>query len=167
MKHPKTANILPHKTAILLLQMFVWWGAQTCLSPRLCGAIFFLVFNKSLSQQICWFKAFFPAMLMEFCYLVPDKSQKTHGTVHFAQCKGFRNLEKFCLWNPEPWALESGIQLKESEILQRNGIQNPSSTDKDWNQVPGIWNPRRGIQNPRLSWIPLYGAIYFLHILKS
>ena len=68
--------------------------------------------------------------------------------------------KNFCLWNPEPWALESGIQLKESEILQRNGIQNPSSTDKDW-------NPRRGIQNPRLSWIPLYGAIYFNHILKS
>ena len=106
-------------------------------------------------------------MLMEFCYLVPDKSQKTHGTSYFAQCKGFWNLEKFCLWNPEPWALESGIQLKESEILQRNGIQNPSSTDKDWNQVAAIWNPRRGIQNPRLSWIPLYGTICFIHILKS
>ena len=104
---------------------------------------------------------------MEFCYLVPDKSQKIHGGVYFAQCKGFRNLKKFCLWNPEPWALESGIQLKESEILQRNGIQNPSSTDKDWNQVAAIWNPRRGIQNPRLTWIPLYGAIYFIQILKS
>ena len=34
-------------------------------------------------------------------------------------------------------------------------IQNPTSTDKDWNPVPGIRNPRRGIQNPRLSWIPL------------
>ena len=24
------------------------------------------------------------------------------------------------------------------------------------NPIPGIWNPGRGIQNPRLSWIPLY-----------
>ena len=38
------------------------------------------------------------------------------------------------------------------------GIQNPSSTDKDWNPVPGIRNPQRGIQNSRLSRIPLNGA---------
>ena len=42
------------------------------------------------------------------------------------------------------------------------GIQNPGFNDKDWNPVPGIRNPRRGIQNPRLSWIPLHGAIYSL-----
>ena len=42
------------------------------------------------------------------------------------------------------------------------GIKNPStlksrvqsSTDKDWYPVAGIWNPRRGIQNLRLYWIP-------------
>ena len=38
---------------------------------------------------------------------------------------------KNVLWSPQSWALESGIQLKES------GIQNPSSTDEDWNQMPG------------------------------
>ena len=65
---------------------------------------------------------------------------------------GIRNPGKFCKWNLEPWALESGIQLKES------GIQNPSSTDKDWNPVPSIRNPGRGIQNPTLSWIRLYGV---------
>ena len=27
-----------------------------------------------------------------------------------------------------------------------------------WNPVIGIRNPRCAIQNPRLSWIPLYGA---------
>ena len=43
-------------------------------------------------------------------------------------------------------AQESGIAL---------GIQNPSSTDKRWNRVPGIRNPWRGFQNPRLSRIPL------------
>ena len=49
--------------------------------------------------------------------------------------------------------VESGIQIKESGI----GIQNSSSTNKDWNPVPGIRNPQRGIQSPKsrleLSWI--------------
>ena len=53
-----------------------------------------------------------------------------------------------CLRNPESWALESGIQLKESGILLKIGNQNPSSTDKDVNPLPGnpestAWNPER------------------------
>ena len=52
------------------------------------------------------------------------------------------------LVNPESWALESRIQLKESGIPLKIGIHNPSPTDKDWNPVPGI-------RNARLSWIPL------------
>ena len=32
--------------------------------------------------------------------------------------------------NPESWALESGTQLKESEISLTIGIRNPSSTEK-------------------------------------
>ena len=35
------------------------------------------------------------------------------------------------MWNPESWALESGIQLKESGIALAVGNQNPSSND--WN----------------------------------
>ena len=74
------------------------------------------------------------------------------------------NLGNFSWWNPESgkvllveaesWALESRIQLKESGIPFTTGIQNPSSTDKDWSLVPAIRNPLHGIQNPRLSWIP-------------
>ena len=45
----------------------------------------------------------------------------------------------FCLWNPKSWALESGIQVP----LTKTGIQ-----------YLKFRNPRRGIQNPRLSWIP-------------
>ena len=93
---------------------------------------------------------------MEFCYLVPDKSQKIHGGVYFAQCKGFRNPEKFCLRNPEPWALESAVQLKESEILQRNGIQNPSCTDKDWNLESTAWNPESKTVLDSLIWGDLF-----------
>ena len=55
---------------------------------------------------------------------------------------GFCNLGNFCVW------IRSTAQ----------GIQNPSSIKKDWNPVPGILNPQRGIQNPRLSWIPLHWA---------
>ena len=40
--------------------------------------------------------------------------------------------------NREPWALESGVQLKESGIPPAIGIENPSSTDKDCNRVPVI-----------------------------
>ena len=81
-------------------------------------------------------------------------------------CKGIRFSEcgNFCWWNGQSWALESRIQLKESGILLTIGIQNSSSTDKNWNPVPGIRNPQRGIQNPRLSWISLYGVI--LNTLK-
>ena len=66
---------------------------------------------------------------------------------------GIRNI-----WNPE-----YSSRNPESGIILTIGIQNPSSTDKDWNPVPGIRNPRRGIQNPRLSWIPLHWAILTNH----
>ena len=49
-----------------------------------------------------------------------------------------QNLGKF--------VLESGIRLQEPGIPLTTGIQNPSSTDKDWNPVPvspesSEWNP--------------------------
>ena len=47
---------------------------------------------------------------------------------------------KFCLWNPESWVLQSGIQLKESGLPLTIGIQNRSSSDKYWNPAPGIRN---------------------------
>ena len=81
-------------------------------------------------------------------YLSNDRSLHVMESV-------FRNPWNFCLWNPESWAVESGIHLKESGILLRIGIQNPSSTDKDWNQEPQIRNQRREIQNPRLPWLAL------------
>ena len=77
---------------------------------------------------------------------------------HHVRKSRFRNPGKFCLWNPESWGLESGKQPKESRILLTIGIQNPSSTDKYGNPVPGIRNPQRGFQNPRLPWIPLHGV---------
>ena len=53
------------------------------------------------------------------------------------------NPRKLCLRNPEfSGALESEKQLKESGIPLTIEIQNPTATDKDWNPVPGIRNPR-------------------------
>ena len=55
-------------------------------------------------------------------------------------------------------------RLKNPENNSRNsnpktmGIRNPSSTDKDWNPVRGIRNPRLEVHNPRLSCIPSHGA---------
>ena len=63
---------------------------------------------------------------------------------------GIRNPRKFCRLNPKYWTLESRIPIKIR-------IQNPSSIEKDWNPVPGIGNPRGGIQNPRLCWILFSG----------
>ena len=62
-------------------------------------------------------------------------------------CKEIRIPDpvKFLLVNPESWALESGIQLKESRIQLPVGIWNSSSTDNK----SGIQNPQRRIQNPR------------------
>ena len=57
--------------------------------------------------------------------------------------------DRSCLWNHISDI--SGIQLKESGIPLTIRIHNPSSTDKHWNTVAGI-------QNPRLSKIPLRGV---------
>ena len=68
---------------------------------------------------------------------------------------GFRNQGKFCLWNPESWALEPRIQLKESRIpltiesriqvpLTKTGNQQLESGILGFgirNTAPGILNP--------------------------
>ena len=48
----------------------------------------------------------------------------------------------FCWYNPESWALESRIQLKESMILPAIGI---------WIQVPLTRNPESRIQGPQFG----------------
>ena len=46
------------------------------------------------------------------------------------------------MWNPESWALESGIQLKESRIPLTIGIQNLSPLkSSSWNTQSTAWNP--------------------------
>ena len=98
--------------------------------------------------------------------LVHDVSLRT-----IASCKGveFRNPGNFLLvetviqenfpcgirnrglWNSE-------YSLRNPESLKRCEIRNTISSDIDWNPVSGIRNSRRGIQNPRLSWLSLHEA---------
>ena len=55
--------------------------------------------------------------------------------------------------NLESWVLESGIQLKESGNPSNDWNPESKFTDRDWNPVT------RNL-NPRLSWIPLHGAMW-------
>ena len=59
---------------------------------------------------------------------------KQKNIVRVAACKVIRipELGTLCMWNPESWALESAIQLKESRILLTIGLSNPSSIDNEF-----------------------------------
>ena len=69
-------------------------------------------------------------------------------------------LEVFCLQTLESGILGFGIQYSAQRIPSSDW--NPQSTFH-WqgiqNLVPGVHNPQHGIQNPRLSWITLHGAM--------
>ena len=91
--------------------------------------------------------------LVKFCLwnLESGKSLLVESWIREKFVCGIRNPGKVYLWHPESWSLEFGIQLKESEVLLTIGIHNLSATDKDWNEVPGIRNPRAW--NPESSTI--------------
>ena len=56
------------------------------------------------------------------------------------------------MWNPESWALEYGIQFKESGIQPTIGIWDPSSTD----------NAKSGIQFLKVG---IHSMEFIIHIL--
>ena len=70
----------------------------------------------------------------------------------------FGTRKKVCRWKPKFWALGPGMQLKESGIP----LTNPESKfHTNWNPVSGIRNPGSGIQNSRMSLIPLHRTTLF------
>ena len=86
--------------------------------------------HKGTTVHYKWLAACYGMWTPEFGKLLPVESEI---------------WEKFCLWNPESWALKSKTQLKESGIPQTIGIQNQFSPDKDWDPIPvtrhpGAWN---------------------------
>ena len=57
---------------------------------------------------------------------------------------------KLELWDPESWAMKSGLQPKQSRIILTVGIGNPSSTDKEseiWYLESGIHGVESRIQD--------------------
>ena len=73
--------------------------------------------------QLCTCSTLFCTFLCRcFARLQRETSRKSP---HVRE-SGFRNPGIFCFWNPESWALESGIQHCESGILLKIGIRNPT-----------------------------------------
>ena len=65
--------------------------------------------------------------------------------------------ERVELWNPESWALESRIRLKESDVPLTTGIWNPSSPvinpkPSTWNSESTAWNPQSKTVLDFLTW---------------
>ena len=70
--------------------------------------------------------------------IAPCKEIRNPG--NFCLRNPYPEYGKICLWNPESQALESGIQPGESGIPLKIAIQNPSSTDKEWDPESTIQN---------------------------
>ena len=91
----------------------------------------------------------------------------------FTPCKGIQFAEsgKFLACGiRNPWHCYPEYSSRNPEFPLKFGIQNPIFTYKDWNPVRGIRYPRRQIQNPGLSWIPLHetkGCPHTLHASYS
>ena len=66
-----------------------------------------------------------------------------NSNLNFKPCCGIRNPRKFCLWKPESWVKESGIEIKESGIPITIGIQNSTVLQKN----TGIQYLESGIHN--------------------
>ena len=85
-----------------------------------------------------------------------------NSNLNFKPFCGIRNPRKFCLWNPESWVLESGIQIKESGIPITIGIQNSTVLQKN----TGIQYLESGIH---MGWrMSIYNYIHTeIYSLKS
>ena len=100
-----------------------------------------------------WAMLLFKTKCLSLHLLVYQSCHLNYGTLNVSprvRESGFRNSGIFtceiqnpgnvCLWIPESWALECGIQIVESGISLMIGIRNPSLNDEE-----------SGIQNPRIQ----------------
>ena len=86
----------------------------------------------------------FASSRLEFLILLPMWGNPDSAILEIFACG---------IWNPGPWNPEYSCRNPESQWQLESRIQVPLK--KIWNPVTGIRNTWRGIQNPRLSWIPL------------
>ena len=87
--------------------------------------------------------------------LTIDRPSKVISRIRRTFACGIWNPENVFFWNPESWALESAIQLKESGYLANDC--NPKSKFR-WQ---GIRSPVPKIQNLRLFWWWNWPALCF------
>ena len=100
-----------------------------------------------------------------------------NSNLNFKPCYRIRNPRKFCLWNPESWVLESGIQIKVSGILITIEIKNSTVLQKNTGiqyLEPGIHSVESRIQDcaglfPYMGWtMSMYNYIRTeIYSLKS
>ena len=120
-KNPGIENFKP-KTTILWRHVFrqrqlktktkkrrIFWNTK--FSHRTMSQIYGLYTNVSMTIP---FLLVFKLVLFNSCKVIRIPASKN-----------------FCLWNSECWALESGIQLKDSGTPLVIGIRNPGFTDKE------------------------------------
>ena len=100
---------------------------------RFCGYWNFLWFYHALLWTFNFWKAFVTVKSSSF----KRKSSSAPSVCNWhvfvsprARESAFRTPGNFCLWNKEPWALESGIQLKQSGIPLTIAIRTPRSTGR-------------------------------------
>ena len=118
------------------------------LSCFRAGLIFYRVGVKGINKKTG------KDILLDYIYLIEEVSERSLNClilVWIALClqarlslisslageSRFQNPGKFCFWNPEPWPLESRIQIKESGIPLTTGLGNPSLTDKE-SRIHGV-----------------------------
>ena len=139
------------------------------MSRRFCGPVYFILdtFN---------FRAFFPAKIET----PPCLRAHSRGSIRYQKGKlnvikrqkiSFLGLQVLLpgLWNLKDIQISHQNRSKNKlvrEIIVTRAYGSCSLRAKGSrrNPEPAIRNARRGIQNPRLSLITLYGATYFLSI---
>ena len=117
------------------------------LSYFRAGLIFYRVGVKGINKKTG------KDILLDYSYLIEEVSGSSLNclilvwialclggrlSLKFTPCRGIQvpesevwNAGRFCLWNLEPWALESSVQIKVSGIPLMTGLGNPSLTDKE------------------------------------
>ena len=105
---------VPHGT-ISPQMMYKKYKRLVCTSPDLLAR--FCKINRKLVERkklglICFPRICFPGLIygdQEPLWLLNVIEDDCYFSPHVRE-SGFRNPGIFCLWNPESWALEPGIQ---------------------------------------------------------
>ena len=97
--------------------MFCTGQSSLYFAPKTKEKMFFIWLSMYLARKYYLRKP--------FLHLVQEIGPPSFEAIRSPQVTEieFRNPRNFCLWNPESWALKSGIHLKESRIPLTFGIQ--------------------------------------------